>query len=160
MSIRGKINVASQGEFILARNDVGFAKVKPLLGREGTSLQWEMHGFLSLWISPLFCLPTIAYLCRGNGFCDAWGKVCSTVTAFCQKSLHCCTLFVRSVQTLHTHAEQSCSRKMSAYHNWEITNKSVHPDWLLEKMEGWIIQLWFLSKYFSNQNVPVFLLYY
>lgn len=120
------------------------------MGREGTSLQWEKHGFLSLWI---FCLPTIAYLCRGNSFCDAWGKVCSTVTAFCKKSLHCCTLFVRGVQTLHTHAEQSCSRKMSAHHNWEITNKSVHPEWLLEKMEGWIIQLWFLSKCFSNQKM-------
>lgn len=36
------------------------------------------------------CLPSIAYLWRGNSFCDAWGEVRSTVTAFRRKSSQVC----------------------------------------------------------------------
>lgn len=94
MSIRGKIHGPGQREFSLPVNpkaEDGICRSKTINGQKREQLSAEAAGLYSPCNFLLFiCLPSIAYLQRGNSFCEAWGEVRGAVTAFCRKSSQVC----------------------------------------------------------------------
>lgn len=133
MSNRGEIDGPGQSEFSLPVNPkagAGFADVKTLNGQKQDQFSARTAGFSfpAIWSSLFVCQVQstlggeIAFVMPGGGM-----QHCDCILLEIIASLSS----VWFEQTQYTHAEQSCQRQMSAHHSRHITNKSVHPEWLL-----------------------------